>query len=466
MKPNSMKYTRTICLAFCAAFFSISCSKAGIKEKENWKNLFNGTDLSGWKTVAGTATFEVVDGVIVGTAVAGSPNTFLITEEMFGDFILEVDLKVEHLSSNSGIMARGQYDPAGKDGKGRVYGYQIEADPSERAWSAGVYDEARRGWLYPLGLNPDARSAFKMGEFNTYRIEVIGDEIKTWLNGQEVAYVVDDMDKNGFIGLQVHSIRNAEDAGRKTSFKNVRIQTENLEPKPFSKDIFVVNNRLNSLTDYEKNSGWRLLFDGKTSEGWKGAYKDSFPDGGWSINDGILSIAKTDGSESTNAGDIVTKEMFSAFDLAFDFKLSEGANSGLKYFVTLSEGNKGSAIGLEYQVLDDEKHPDAKMGIEGNRTLASLYDLIKADKQPRFMKPIGEWNTGRVVVYPDNKVEHYLNGVKVLEYQRGSQEYKDLVKISKYAKWENFGQAKEGHILLQDHGDNVSFKNIKIKTLN
>lgn len=461
-----MKYTRIICLAFCATFFSISSSKAETKEKEDWKNLFNGTDLTGWKTVAGTATFDVEDGVIVGTAVAGSPNTFLITEEMFGDFILEVDLKVEHLSSNSGIMARGQFDPAGKDGKGRVYGYQIEADPSERAWSAGVYDEARRGWLYPLGLNPAARSAFKMGEFNTYRIEVIGDEIKTWLNGQEVAYVVDGMDKNGFIGLQVHSIRKAENAGRKTSFKNIRIQTENLQPKPFSKDIFVVNNRLNSLSDYEKNTGWRLLFDGKTSEGWKGAYKDSFPDGGWSINDGVLSIAKTDGSESTNAGDIVTKEMFSAFDLAFDFKLSEGANSGLKYFVTLSEGNKGSAIGLEYQVLDDEKHPDAKMGIEGNRTLASLYDLIKADKQPRFMKPIGGWNTGRVVVYPDNKVEHYLNGTKVLEYQRGSQEYKDLVKISKYAKWENFGEAAEGHILLQDHGDNVSFKNIKIKTLN
>jgi hypothetical protein len=265
--------------------------------------------------------------------------------------------------------------------------------------------------------------------------------------------------------LQVHSIQKPEDAGRKTSFKNIKIQTENLEPIAFSKDIFVVNNRLNSLTEYEQNNGWKLLFNGQNSDGWKGAYKETFPESGWSVNDGLLTIAATDGSESTNAGDIVTKEQFSAFDLTFEFRLSEGANSGLKYFVTLSEGNKGSAIGLEYQVLDDENHPDAKMGIAGNRTLASLYDLIKADKTPRFVKPIGEWNKGRVVVTPENNVTHYLNGVKVLEYVRGSQEFRDLVAISKYAKWENFGEAPEGHILLQDHGNDVSFKNIKIKTL-
>lgn len=461
MKPQNFVY-----FIFSLLTLSFSCqSQTKEKQEDAWINLFNGENLDGWKVVGGAAEFEVKEGEIIGYAKANTPNTFLVTEQDYTDFILELELKIENLSSNSGVMARGQFDPNARDGQGLVYGYQIEADPTPRAWSGGLYDEARRGWLYPLDLNPAAKSAFKMGEWNHYRIEAIGNEIKTWINGQEVTYVVDDMDSKGLIGLQVHSIYNAEDEGNKTYFRNVRIQTENLVPQPFTGDVFVVNTTLNQLTDFEKSQGWRLLFNGVNTDGWKAAYKEEFPSEGWKVKDGILTIQASDGSESMSYGDIVTEEKFRAFDLAFDFKFSEGANSGVKYFVTLSEGNTGSAIGLEYQILDDNQHPDAKMGRDGNRTLSSLYDLIKANKTPRFVKGPGEWNKGRVVVYPDNRVEHYLNGVKVVEFVRGSDEYRALVAESKYKIWEKFGEAPEGHILLQDHGDEVQFKNIKIKTL-
>ena len=171
------------------------------------------------------------------------------------------------------------------------------------------------------------------------------------------------------------------------------------------------------------------------------------------------------GKEAANGGDIVTNDQYKAFDLSFEFRLTPGANSGVKYFVTLAEKTEGSAIGLEYQVLDDVLHPDAKLGRDGDRTLASLYDLKKADKNPRFIHPIGEWNVGRVLVHPDNRVEHFLNGAKVLEYVRGSQDFKALVAESKYHVWPNFGEAPQGHILLQDHGNQVSFRSIKLKEL-
>lgn len=225
--------------------------------------------------------------------------------------------------------------------------------------------------------------------------------------------------------------------------------------------------QMNTLTAKEKKEGYKLLFDGKTTNGWVGAFSDKFPDNpkGWIVKDGLLTIQGSGGEESTFVGDIVTKDEYAAFDLTFDFRLSKGANSGVKYFVTLNEKTNGSAIGLEYQILDDEVHPDAKLGRDGNRTLSSLYDLITSKKTAKEIRPIGEWNTGRIVVYPDNRVEHYLNGVKVVSYVRKSQEFRDLVKISKYKVWPNFGEADKGHILLQDHGFTVNYRNMKIKQL-
>jgi hypothetical protein len=220
---------------------------------------------------------------------------------------------------------------------------------------------------------------------------------------------------------------------------------------------------LNTLSEQEKTEGWKLLFDGRTTNGWRGAHKDSFPDGGWMIEEGVLSVLAADGRESQNGGDIVTVDEYSHFDLRLEFKLTEGANSGIKYFVTEKEKPNGSAIGLEYQILDDERHPDAKLGNhEGSRTVASLYDLIKAEN--KAVKPMGEWNEARIVSREKN-VEHWLNGKKVLEYERGSEAFRKLVAESKYKIWENFGEAAQGHILLQDHGNKVSFRNVKIKVL-
>jgi len=316
-------------------------------------------------------------------------------------------------------------------------------------------------------LNPTAQKAFKLGVFNKVRIECIGHAIKTWINDIPAAYLVDTADAKGVIALQVHSIgKNEQFAGEKIWWKNIRIKTTGLVPTAFPKNIYVMNTIPNYLSPAEKAAGWKLLFDGVSNKGWVGAYKTSFPEKGWVIKDGTINVLPSGGAESTNGGDIVTTEQFSAFDLSFEFKLTPGANSGVKYFVALAEANKGSAIGLEYQVLDDSLHPDAKLGRDGDRTLASLYDLIKAKKEKRFIHQPGEWNTGRIIVYPNNHVEHYLNGIKVLEYERGSQAYRDLVAASKYKIWPNFGEAKEGHILLQDHGNAVSYRNIKIRRLN
>ncbi|HYF69337.1 MAG TPA: DUF1080 domain-containing protein [Ohtaekwangia sp.] len=429
--------------------------------QEKWTKLFNGKDLTGWKQLNGKALYEVKNGEIVGTTVHGEPNSFLATAIDYGDFILELDFKLDH-DMNSGIQFRSASKPEYKNG--RVHGYQMEIDPSPRAWTGGVYDEARREWLYPLEYNPKGKTAFKKNDWNAIRIECIGNVMRTWVNGIATANLVDDVSPKGFIALQVHSVGKPAESGQKIRWRNIRIQTQDLKSSPVD-DIFVVNMIPNTLSDQERQHGVKLLFDGKTTTGWRGANKTEFPKQGWEISDGSLHVLKSDGGESTNGGDIVTEQTFSAFDLQFEFKLTEGANSGVKYFVTEKEKTTGSAIGLEYQILDDAKHPDAKQGVVGNRTLASLYDLIPSLKIQRGLHAIGEWNNGRIIVYPDSRVEHWLNGYKVVEYTRGNPTYQALVARSKYAQWENFGMAEQGKILLQDHGDEVFFRSIKIKTL-
>ena len=436
-----------------------------VHAQTSWTKIFDGKTLTGWKQMAGKARFDAYQGMIIGVSVPNSPNSFLCTEKEYSDFALEMDVLMDDTSFNSGVQFRSHFDPSGNNRAGKVYGYQYELDPSLRGWTGGLYDEGRRDWLYPLSLNPKAKSLFKLKEFNRVHIECVGNETRTWINGVPAAYLVDMLDYQGFIALQVHAVSKPELAGQRVFFRNIRIKTITKFTQDFPKGIYVMNFIPNQLTDYEKSNGWKLLFDGESSKGWRGAYKDGFPEKGWKVQDGTISVLSSEGHESANGGDIVTLDQYKAFDLSFDFKLTPGANSGVKYFVTLKEKNEGSAIGLEYQVLDDKIHPDAKLGREGNRTLASLYDLIPAAKQERFIHPIGQWNTGRIIVYPNNHVEHYLNGVKVLEYERGSEAFRSLVAVSKFKIWPGFGEAPEGHILLQDHGNEVSYRSIKIQPL-
>lgn len=221
----------------------------------------------------------------------------------------------------------------------------------------------------------------------------------------------------------------------------------------------------NTLTEQELKDGWVLLWDGTTTEGWRSAKSEEFPDHGWAIEDGILKVRPADGAESANGGDIITRKTYRNFILKVDFKLTPGANSGIKYFVD-PELNKGagSAIGCEFQLLDNDLHPDAKLGVKGNRTLASLYDLIPADGSIWEQFDMDRFHTATIIVR-DNKVEHWLDGAKAVEYERGTQMWNALVAYSKYRDWPGFGNAAEGHILLQDHGNEVWFKNIKIKVL-
>ena len=445
---------------FMAVPLMASCAGNG-ETNSSEKALFNGEDLTGWTQKGGEASYRVEDGVIIGETRSNTPNSFLTTDKLYDDFIMELEYKVDP-SMNSGIQIRSNSKPDYQNA--RVHGYQIEIDPSKRAWSGGIYDEARRGWLVSLENNQNGQQAFKQNEWNHVRVEAIGDTIKAWLNNVPTAFLIDDLTGEGFIALQVHSIGNEEEPGKQIMWKNITIQTDSLSQNLRPMDLQPVNTR-NSLTKSERESGWELLWDGETTTGWKGARLDHFPEQGWVIEDGILTVLASGGQESAAGGDIVTHKDYKDFEMKVDFKLTKAGNSGIKYYVDtdINQG-PGSSIGLEYQILDDEYHPDAKLGNHpGSRTVASLYDLIQADPD-KPINEVGSWNTAHIIS-KDNHVEHWLNGKKVLEFERGSENFRKLVSESKYDQWPNFGELEKGRILLQDHGDKVSFKNIKIREL-
>ena len=201
-------------------------------DADGWIRLFNGKDLQGWVQNGGNADYRVENAEIVGTSRPNTPNSFLCTAHEYGDFVLEVEFKIQP-GLNAGVQIRShcfaeakEYEWKGKTIKvpaGRVHGYQVEIDASARAWSAGIYDEGRRGWLNDLKDNPAAQRAFKQNEWNKFRIECRGDSIKTWINGAAAADLKDSMTPRGFIALQVHGVGKKEEA-MEVRYRNVRLQ--------------------------------------------------------------------------------------------------------------------------------------------------------------------------------------------------------------------------------------------------
>jgi|SRR6266850_1832335 len=207
--------------------------------------------------------------------------------------------------------------------------------------------------------------------------------------------------------------------------------------------------KVNQLTPAEKASGWRLLFDGKTTAGWRNFKKKTFPEKGWVVDEGVLKKVA-----SVNGGDIITTDEFNDFDFQWEWRIPPKANNGIKYFIT---EERSGAIGHEYQMIDESLATAKKDGT------ASFYDVLPpSDDKP--LKPPGEWNHSRVLVQ-GNHVEHWLNGAKVLEYELGSEEVKAAVAKSKFRNVKDFGTKIKGHILLTDHHDEASFRNLKIREL-
>lgn len=230
----------------------------------------------------------------------------------------------------------------------------------------------------------------------------------------------------------------------------------------FSVSSFAQNQ--NALTAAEKKAGWKLLFDGKSLTGWRGFHSDKAPTG-WVVEDGCISrVPVTSDSPAEFKGDLITVGEYSSFELTLEWKISKAGNSGVKYLVseTLPPTGK-SAVSFEMQILDDDNHPDAKAGMNGNRKAGALYDLIPPNSRKK-LKPVGEFNQAKLVV-KGNHIEHWLNGEKIVEFERGSEALKALIAKSKFKTIPEFGTFAKGHILLQEHADKVWFRNIKIREI-
>lgn len=380
--------------------------------------LYNGKNLDGWIVRGGKCTFEAQGEAILGSCVPGSPSTYLSTKrDNYTDFIFTAEIKWE-VDCNSGIMFRSQSKSGGL--AETVFGPQCEMEgfAKGRGWSGGIYGQSIGGWRYPLWLDAhkEARAALQQGEWNRITIKAVGNNVKTWINGIPAANWEDDEYLKGFFSLQMH-----EGKQGKVLFRNIKVR------------------------ELEDQSGFTDLFaDGDFSD-WTNV-KGRAVTPGWSIKNGVIHRS------GERPGDIITRRHYKNFDLRFEWKISVAGNSGVKY------RTKGK-LGLEYQILDDALHHDRK---NPTHRAGSLYEICAAPND-KVLKAPGEWNHGRILVN-GNTIQHWLNGQQVIEIEYGSDDWKQRFQKSKYRKHAGFG-SWSGPILLQDHKDEVWYRNVQIREL-
>ncbi len=347
---------------------------------ENLQPIFDGKSLAGWVQRGGKAKYEVADGCVVGTTVANTPNSFLCTEKEYGDFILELELNADP-KLNSGIQIRSHcYDRPTQffwNGKtntvpaGRVHGYQVEIDQSDkRRWSGGIYEEGRRGWLFPLATNSPGGRAYKIGEWNKYRIECIGGSIKTWVNGEPAADLFDTAALKGLIALQVHGTK---EVGLKVRWRNIRLQ---------------------DLGEHV----WKPLWDGKTLAGWHVIGK-----GDWNIADG--SICATHAKDEKDFGHLVTDQTFTDFAVRVTYRSIKG-NSGLYFRV--DETGFSDVSGFQAEI-DAEKDAGGLYETNGRAWVSQP----KPEDVKKWFRP-QLWNT-MTVLAQGRRIAVDVNGHKSAE---------------------------------------------------
>lgn len=434
------------CAAGAALPSPASAAEPGLKV------LFDGTSTDAWRGYR-RDSFPSKGWVVENGAlktVVGGDRCDLITKDTFKDFELELEWRVSP-GGNSGVM----YDVS--EGQTETYHTGPEMQVLDDAGhNDGKESKTSAGSLYAL-VAPVGKALKPVGEYNQARLVKKGSHVEHWLNGKKIVEYelgsgalakliaeskFKDMPRfakegQGHIALQHH--------GQEVWFRNVRIRGVGTKAEP---------RRPNTLSAAEAKAGWRLLFDGKTTNGWRGFKSKEFPAAVWVVEDGTLKRPAKPGSHG--GSDIITAEAFFDFDLRFEWRIAPAGNSGVKYLVT---EDRSGPIAHEYQLIDDDKHPDALIG--DHRKTAALYDALPATG--KTLRPVGEFNASRILLR-GRHVEHWVNGNKVLEYELDSDALRAAKAKSKFKDEPGWGTKLKGHILLQDHGDEVAFRSIKILT--